>query len=199
MRFITIRPLLISKTDICAMKTLFFIPILLLSLLACKSSTPKEAVPEPATAIQGIADSLHGRMDTTIHAEPIAEKKETSKPHITDRICNPNFTLLAKQANNKQIFYVSGFNHEEFKCWEEIQYHAVKVCGDHPGVVYYVDLADIKVIPAATDLLDPAVLKEHGIGKFVYDGKYWNLNGASIWKRSGNGWSYYTTNNQFGG
>ena len=175
------------------------IPILFLSLIACKSNAPKEETPETPTVIKGIADSLHGPVDTTIHAAPIVEKQEPSHAHITDRICNPNFTLLAKPSANKQIFYVSGFDHEEFKCWEEIQYQAVKACGDHPCTIYYVDMADIKVIPSAPDLIDAAVLKEHGIGKFVYDGKYWNLNGASIWKRTGNGWSYYTTNNQFGG
>jgi hypothetical protein len=183
------------------MKTSLLIPILLLSLLACKSSTPKEVTPEPpSTEIKGIADSLHGRMDTTVNA-PIVEQEEkvTSKPHITDHICNLNFTLLAKPDPNRQLFYISGFNHEEFKCWEEIQNHATKICGDQACTIYYVDMADVKVIPSDKDLLDPTVLKEHGIAKFNHNGKYWDLNGSAIWKRKGNGWSYYTTNNQFGG
>jgi hypothetical protein len=176
--------------------------LLLLSFLACKPGSSTETVKaptEPSTEIQGLQDSLNGRIDTTVKAPTITENKETSKPHITDHICSPNFTLLAKPQANKQIFYVSGFDQKEFKCWEEIQKHAFKLCGDKVCTIYYVDLADIKVNPAAKDLVDPAVLKEHGVGRFVHDGKFWSLNGSSIWKRQGNGWAYYTTNNQFGG
>ena len=182
------------------MKTSLLIPFLLLSLIACKSSTPKEETPEPTTEINGIADSLHGPMDTTVTV-PIVEKEEKVKstPRITDHICHLNFTLLAKPEKYRQLYYISGFDHQEFQCWEEIQKHAMKLCEDQVCTIYYVETADIKLIPSAPDLLDPTFLKEHGIGRFKHDGKFWDLNGSSLWKRKGNGWSYYTTNNQFGG
>jgi hypothetical protein len=42
-------------------------------------------------------------------------------------------------------------------------------------------------------------LQSVGIGRFKYDGKYWEINGASLWKREGKGFAYYNTDNQFGG
>lgn len=184
------------------MNKCLFLPLILLAFQACKSESNKETntePPQPSTELQGIADSLHGKMDTTVKAPVIAEHKEESKPHITDHICNVNITLLAKPAPGKQIFYVSGVDPKEFKCWEEIQNHAIKICGEENCTLYYVDMADIKVNPNATDLMDPAVLKEHGVAKFAQAKKFYNFNGASIWKRQGDGWAYYNTNNQFGG
>jgi len=173
----------------------------LFSLLwSCKSNSPKEQTPEPpSTEIAGIEDSLHGKMDTTVKAPVVEEAKEDSKPHITDHICSPNVTLLAKPAQGKQIFYVTGFDEKEFKCWEELLLHATRLCGEESCTIYYVDAADIKVIPGATDLMDPAALKEHGVAKFAKVNKTYNFNGSSIWKRKGNGWAYYNTNNQAGG
>ncbi len=138
-------------------------------------------------------------MDTTIKAPVVVEKEEATKPVITDHICNPNVTLLVKPAAGKQIFYVTGFDEKEFKCWEEVLKHATKICGEENCTLYYVDGAEIKVVPGATDLMDPAVLKEHGVAKFVQVKKTYNFNGSSIWKRKGNGWAYYNTNNQAGG
>ncbi len=172
----------------------------LFCLFSCKSNAPKEQIPEsPSTELQGIADSLHGKMDTTIKAPVVVEKEEATKPVITDHICNPNVTLLVKPAAGKQIFYVTGFDEKEFKCWEEVLKHATKICGEENCTLYYVDGAEIKVVPGATDLMDPAVLKEHGVAKFVQVKKTYNFNGSSIWKRKGNGWAYYNTNNQAGG
>jgi hypothetical protein len=108
-------------------------------------------------------------------------------------------TLLAKPAPGKQIFYVTGFDDKEFKCWEEVLQHARSICGEENCTLYYVDMADIKVIPGATDLMDPAALKEHGVAKFALVKKTYYFNGASILKRKGNGWAYYYTNNQAGG
>jgi hypothetical protein len=184
------------------MNKCLLLPLILLAFLACKPTSSKEIIaepPQPTTEIQGIADSLHGKRDTTIKAPTIVEQKEVSKPHITDHICSPNITLLAKPSAGKQIFYVSGLDPQEFKCWEEILKHATSICGEENCTLYYVDMADIKVIPGAADLIDPAVLKEHGVAKFAQVKKFYNFNGASIWKRQGNGWAYYTTNNQFGG
>jgi len=201
MRFIPNYTPFPSISDLCDMKTHPLILFLLISLWACKSNSVKEAVPEPqsSTSIEELADSPHTKMDTSIHAAPVVEKKETSKPHITDHICSPNFTLLSKPKSNVQIYYVSGFDHQEFKCWEVLQNHAVKLCNDQICTIYYVDKAEINVVPGAKDLMEPSELKEHGICRFTHDGKFWSLQGSSIWKRSGNGWSYFTTNNQFGG
>ena len=171
-----------------------------LFIISCKSNTPKEQAPElPSTEIEGITDSLTGNRDTTVKAPVVVEEKETSKPVITDHICSPNLTLLAKPATGKQIFYVTGFDEKEFKCWEEVLKHATKICGEESCTLYYVDAADIKVVSSATDLMDPTALKEHGVAKFAQVKKIYNFNGASIWKRKGNGWAYYNTNNQAGG
>jgi hypothetical protein len=183
------------------MNKIFFLYLFLGLFTTCKPITPKEERKDSSPISTAIADSLHGPMDTTVKTPPTDAKKEKSisTPHISYRICSPNFTLLAKPSQNRQIFYVSGFDHQEFKCWEELQTHAKKICNGQSCEIYYVDIADIKVLPNGPDLLDPTVLKAHGIGKFTFDGNYWELKGSSIWKRKGNGWSYYTTNNQFGG
>ena len=201
MRFIPTLTLFLLKYDICPMNKCL-LPLLLLVFLACKSGSTKETTaepPQPSTELQGIADSLHGKMDTTVKAPTVVEEKVVSKPHITDHICSPNITLLAKPAAGKQIFYVSGLDPQEFKCWEEILKHATSICGEENCTLIYVDMADIKVNPSAADLIDPEVLKEHGVAKFAQLKKFYNFNGAAIWKRKGNGWAYYNTNNQFGG
>ncbi len=201
MGFIPLIAIFQPRSDLCVMNKKVFLPLFLLSLLACKPTTIHEEKPEPPAPTAAVADSLHGRRDTAVKVPAVMEKKDevSSSAHISDRICHPSFTLLAKPQKNRQIFYVSGFDQQEFKCWEEIQTHAKKICEGEACTIYYVDLADIKIIPTAPDFLAPEFLKEHGVGKFEFDGKSWELKGSSLWKRKGNGWSYYTTNNQFGG
>jgi hypothetical protein len=126
-------------------------------------------------------------------------KPETSKPRITNHKCSPNFTLLATPKKNQHVFYVTNFDHQEFECWQLMEVHSTKVCNEQNCTIIYVDKADVSINAAQPDLIDVSVLKEHGIGRFTLKGKYWEIRGSSIWRRTGNGWAYYNTNNQFGG
>jgi hypothetical protein len=119
----------------------------------------------------------------------------TTKP----KACSPNFTLLGSPKKNQKVFFISGFNPEEFKCWIEIEKHGQNICGDSPCVITYVDKADVVLTKTEPYYLDAKTLQTAGIGWYQHNGKYWELNGAKKWKRTDKGYGYYNTDNQAGG
>ena len=131
--------------------------------------------------------------ETALQQDPPAVV--TTKP----KVCNPNFSLLGSPRKNHKVFYVSGFNEGEFKCWVELEKHAQQLCGESPCVITYVDKADVVLTKTAPHYLAPTTLQTAGIGWFEYNGKYWELSGAKKWKRSAKGYGYYNTDNQLGG
>ncbi|HJW28271.1 MAG TPA: hypothetical protein VJ508_03375 [Saprospiraceae bacterium] len=184
-----------------------YLALCLLMLFACKSSvkkdTPAPEPPPPATpTAAAIADSLAKTPETSTVSKEDQEKAakfyESSKPNITAHQCDVNFTLLGKPKSNQQVFYITGFNPTEFKCWEELELHAVKQSNNQPGIVIYVDDPKIKINPALPDLIDAAALKAHGVGRFELK-KFWEMSGARIWKREGKGYDYFDSNNSAGG
>ena len=188
------------------MKTFSLSTALFLFFFACKPTESKVEVKEEPLPDVALSDSLHGRVDTAILKdievvkESEGQKKVVPPPRITDHVCSPNFTALANPKANHHVFYVTAFDHEEFACWEAVEEHATGICKDQNCKIIYVDKADLSIDASKPDYFDAAVLKEHGVGRFVHKGKFWDLDGAGkAWRKPGNGWSYYNTNNQFGG
>ena len=175
-------------------------------LYACsgkKTSISVETEAEQITsadsnAVVAAPDSLD-----TVSVDPgtqsTAMQQDPPKVVAKEKVCNPNYTLIGKPAANQYVYYVTGFNEGEFKCWVLLEEHGNQICNKNICNVYYVDKADIALTKTAP-FVDIALLKKHGIGRFEYNGKYWEIKGASsLWKRTDKGYGYYNTDNQLGG
>lgn len=184
-----------------SMKTCFLFLLLLVTGFSCKPASPtQEQKPEASQPVQ--ADSSESMIDTTTAAVTVEDGKyEAPKttPRITDHQCDPNFTQLSKPIGQNHFYYVTGFDPREFKCWNELEKHGEKISNERPCVIYYIDIADAKINASGPAYLDAETLLKHGIARFEYSGKFWELKGARTWKRKDKGFEYYNTNNQFGG
>jgi len=125
-------------------------------------------------------------------AEPTTKEETTTTP--TAKKCDPNFNLLSNPKKNQHIFYVSGFNPDESKCWVELEKQGFSVCGDRPCVIYYLDKANVAITSTPPHYVDVNILKTHGIGRFEHNGSWWELRGSKIWDRPGKGYEYYNSN-----
>jgi hypothetical protein len=178
-----------------------------LLLLACKPADHKATVESTAQPTNsGLADSLQIKTDQELTTSDTSsqvgveetKKTEPLKP-ATPKVCNPNFTKIATPLKNHHVVYVSGFKQEEFKCWVLLEEYGNSQCNGSPCVVYFVDNAEVKIEPSLPHHMSNATLKSAGVGRFEYNGKYWEIKGASQWKREGKGYGYFNTDNQLGG
>ncbi len=178
---------------------------ILLAMIACKrtasvdessavTSPQTTAAPAMDTSKINSADSLAKTIDATVKTTD-----EIAPVPAKTKICDPNFTKLSSPRKSMHIIYVTNFNPEEFKCWVNLEEYGIKTCGGNLGIVFFVDNANIKTNSTPPNYIDDNTLKTTGIGRFEYNGKYWELKGASIWKRTGKGYGYYNTDNQLGG
>ena len=130
-----------------------------------------------------------------IAADSDTLKKEDLKPvpvekplvKATPKICDPNFTKLASPKNNQHIYYVTNFNPGEFKCWVKLEEFGTQICDGVSCSVYFVDKATVKTNITPPHYLDEATLQTAGIGRFEYNGKYWEIKGANMWKEKTKG------------
>lgn len=185
------------------MKSYLITLLTIIALISCKpgasvdnqsgNNTPPET---PVLAIDSISGSS---TDSTLTAN--ADEAEDSKPLVPakPKICDPNFTKLSSPKNYQHIVYVTGFNPEEFKCWVDLENYGIELSAGNSCIIYFVDKANIKVTTTPPHYLDENTLKTAGIGRFEYNGKYWEIKGADRWKRTGKGYGYYNTDNQLGG
>lgn len=186
------------------MKIYPILTALVITFAACKSQDAKEnTIPssEPS-AVASPPDSIRPMKKDSNPSVPIVEATPTQEKPLVPaptKVCDPAYTKLFAPKADQYIYYVSGFNPDEFKCWVELENQGTKICGDRACIVYFVDSPKVKATKTPPHFLDDATLKQNGIGKFVFDGKYWEIKGAGQWKRQGNGYGYYNTNNQFGG
>jgi hypothetical protein len=195
------------------MKRIFFPFLVFMALLACKPSTSSNttsedtqpSVEKPQTTDPSSQISTETVKDTTTGSEnettTVDNRYNDQAPPVKSKpkICDPNFTKLSSPKRNHHIYYVTDFNPGEFKCWISLEEHGAKICDGTSCIVYYVDSPKVKIEPGLTDYMNPETLKSNGIGRYEYNGKYWEFKGASMWKRSGNGFAYYNTDNQLGG
>ncbi len=124
---------------------------------------------------------------------------KTIYPTPTPKSCQPNFKMIGKPKGNHYLFYLTGFNPGEFKCWNLVEEHGVSICNGKPCVIYYVDDPNGSMSAPPPNYVDPKFLKEHGYGQFSHDENWWEMKGAKIWGRTGNPFLYFNTNNNAGG
>ena len=183
------------------MKTHLLLLILLAASISCKPASPtQEQKPEVSQPVQ--TDSSDSMIDTTTTAVTVEDGKyepPKSTPRITDHKCDPSFTQISKPIGQNYFYYVTGFDPLEFKCWNVLEQHGEKISSERPCVIYYIDIADAKINASGPAYLDEETLLKHGIARFEYYGKFWELKGARTWKRKDKVFEYYNTNNQFGG
>lgn len=189
------------------MKYAFFITILLVLLISCKPSGTKEVTSEQgiitstdSSAIAPEVDSLNinpETNETTMQQDPPSTGNATPTSDELKstpvKICDPAFKSLAVPRKNHQVIYVSGFKASEFKCWSLLEENGVKECGGNSCVIYYVDVADVKINSTGPDYMDPNTLMLNGVARFEFKSNYWELKGASIWKRKGSDYTYYNS------
>lgn len=186
------------------MKQTIILALLFLTMISCKSKdhTENTSIPPTPPSTTSAMDSLSPPAhDSSVASPPPATSAPEEKPlaPAKPKICDPDYTRLFVPKTDQYIYYVSGFNPDEFKCWVELENEGTRICGEHACIVYFMDSPNVKANKTPPHFMDDAALKQNGIGKFVFDGKYWEIKGAGQWKRQGNGYGYYNTNNQFGG
>lgn len=185
-----------------------FVPFLLITLLlaSCNqrkttevSTDSEQITTNDSSAVVPQPDSIDSvSLDPKIN-ETALQQDPPAAVSNKPKVCNPNFTLISSPKKNHNIYYVTGFNAGEFKCWVDIEKHGEKLCGGNPCVITYVDKADVTITKTPPFYLDAKTLQTAGIGWYEYNGKYWELNGAKKWKRTDKGYGYYNTDNQLGG
>jgi len=185
------------------MKSYLFPTILFFACLACKPTAPADTqvTTTDSTTTHSIATDSNSTADNDTTSTQSNEPEEESKPLVPakPKICDPNFTKLSSPKNYQHIVYVTNFNPEEFKCWVDLENYGIQLSAGNSCIVYFVDRANIKATTTPPHFLDENTLKTAGIGRFEYNGKYWEIQGASRWKRTGKGYGYYNTDNQLGG
>lgn len=156
---------------------------------------PVENTTADSSAVVPQPDSL--KVDPQTHETALQHDPPPSPAAI--KVCNPNFNILKSPAKNHHVYYVSQFNPGEFKCWELLQKHANEICGGVPCKISYVD--DPKVTFTSTNpyYMDAESLMNYGIGFYEHTGTWWEIKGARLWNRKGDGYKYYYTNHQGGG
>jgi len=115
------------------------------------------------------------------------------------KVCQPNFKMIGKPKGNHYLFYLTGFNPGEFKCWNLVEEHGVSICNGQPCVIYYVDDPNASMSAPPPNYVDPKFLKAHGYGQFSHDENWWEMKGSKIWGREGKQFLYFNTNNNAGG
>jgi hypothetical protein len=185
------------------MKKFLFASLLPLLFIACKpGGSAEEKQPTPAPPPIESPDTnktIKGDTNTVPTESNDPEPEEKPLVKAAPKICDPNFTKLASPKNNQHIYYVTNFNPGEFKCWVKIEEFGIKTCDGTSCVLYFLDKANIKANSTPPHYLDENTLKTNGIGRFEYNGKYWEIKGANMWKRKDKGYGYYNTDNQLGG
>jgi hypothetical protein len=179
----------------------------MLLLVAMASCNPKKDKSEitgfEEKPITPAARAQQPPKDTASHAITQTEKvPEEDVPSYTKppaKNCQPNFTLIGKPKSNRYLYYVTGFNPSEFKCWAELEAHGVLICKGEPCTIYYLDSPKATMNSTPPHYIDPKILLEHGLGQFEYTNHWWEMKGAKLWGRSGNAFAYFNTNNNAGG
>lgn len=175
--------------------------ICIFSITACGPKTEKADVVAMETPASDSLDIKIAADTSKVEPpRPVVEEPKTPEGYDPDKpkICNPSFKLLKSPGANQHVYYVSGFNPGEFKCWEFIETHGQEVCGKKPCQVYYVDAPDVSISSAAP-YIDKNILAKKGVAFFTHDNNYFEIKGAKTWGRTEKGYLYYNTNNHLGG
>jgi hypothetical protein len=181
--------------------TIFFcLALISFFTTACNQKKEKNEAVINETKVSSDTLSQPATKDTQTANVPVKENAPEPKPvPPTPKICDPNFNLLGLVKPDQKVFYVSGFNPGEFKCWEELESYGRKTCGGKSCIIYYMDKPIKTFTRKPPHFIDDELLKTAGIGRFEYDGKIWAMKGSSQWGRKEKGYAYYNTNDAGGG
>ncbi len=189
------------------MKYSIFAILILVLVISCKPSGTKEVTSEPeiitstdSSAITPKVDSLNinpETNETAMQQDPPSANNATSPSEELKqapvKVCDPSFKSLAVPRKNHHIIYVSGFKASEFKCWSQLEENGAKVCGENSCVIYYVDVAEVKINSTGPDFIDANTLMRNGVALYEFKSNYWELKGANLWKRKGPDYGYYNS------
>jgi len=183
---------------------LFCISAIVISISSCaqKKAKSNEVIVEEETKMDSIVKANTPDTAAVAPVDNLKTAKEEPAPEYkpaTPKICDPNFNLIASPKKNQKIFYVSGFNPGEFKCWESLVSHSQKTCNGSPCVIYFVDKPTITPTTTGPHYIDANTLKTNGIARYEYNGANWEIKGSSMWGRKEKGYAYYNTDNAGGG
>ena len=183
---------------------LFCICAIIVSLSSCAQKKEKsdETTVEEKTGIDTTVTTSTPDTAAVPPVDNLKTAKEEPAPEYkpaTPKICDANFNLIASPKKNQKIFYVSGFNPGEFKCWDVLVMHSQTTCAGSPCVIYFVDKPTITPTTTAPHYIDANTLKTNGIGRYEYNGANWEIKGSSMWGRKEKGYAYYNTDNAGGG
>jgi hypothetical protein len=160
---------------------------------------PSTTVPAESTTNDSLGD-IPAKPTASPSPTPTAsEEDKTIYPTPAPKDCQPNFKMIGKPKGNHYLFYLTGFNPGEFKCWNLVEEHGVSICNGQPCVIYYVDDPNATMSAPPPNYVDPKILKEHGWGQFSHDENWWEMKGSKIWGREGKQFLYFNTNNNAGG
>lgn len=183
----------------------FILPTLLCILtIACKPAKDKEITSETdvivstdSNAVAPHSDSLG--MNPETDATSMQQDPPKSEPVVTNKVCEPNFNQIGPPKKGTYFYYVTGFNVEEFKCWSFLEAHGKSICDGRPCSVIYLDRPNAHIGDTAPNYIDAATLMNYGVAKYTYNGKFWEVQGSSVWRRKGNVYGYFNTDNHLGG
>lgn len=177
-----------------------FLIICLISIPACTPKKDRIDVTVESKKADTVANSLATGIDTSIYNRIENKPAETPTDYDPDKpkVCSPSFKLLKSPAPTHHVYYVSGFNSGEFKCWGLLEKHGQEICNKKPCQVYYIDAADVSFTTSAP-YMDAGTLKKVGVAYFTHDNHFFEIKGSSLWGRTGKGNAYYNTNNHLGG
>lgn len=183
------------------------ISLLYLSIVACDqrravevNTAAEKVINSDSIPVIPQTDSLildPQTQETALQQDPTSAEKPAQP--FKEKTCSPGFNALAKPTGSLHFFYVSGFNAGQFICWKALETHGTEICGDQNCVIYYFDDAKISATNSPPHYVSEQTLMNHGIGRFEFNGHYWELKGSKIWKREGTQFAYYNTNNNAGG
>jgi len=183
---------------------LFYISAMIFSMSSCaqKKEKSNETIVEDKSGIDTTITTNTPDTAAVAPADNLKTAKEEPAPEYkpaAPKICDPNFNLIASPKKNQKIYYVSGFNPGEFKCWDALVSHSSKTCAGSPCVIYFVDKPTLTPTTTGPHYIDANTLKTNGIGRYEYNGSNWEIKGSSMWGRKEKGYAYYNTDNAGGG
>ncbi len=159
------------------------------------TTTAEQITTTDSNAVVPSQDSIDSlSLDPKTHESALQQDPPPSSA-TSSGTCNLSFITLSNPSKQHHIFQVKGFESANFKCWTELENHAIKLCGDNmPCEISYVDVADITKTTTPPYHVDAISLKNHGIGHFSYKNQWWELKGSKLWNRTGKGYEYYNSN-----
>ncbi len=181
--------------------TLFFCLTFSMMVFSIGCSQKKEKNETTMSEVKASSDTIKSEnpKSNPVSSSQTAGSTPTETAQAPTKKCDPNFNLIASPKKNQKIYYVSGFNPGEFKCWEELEKESQKICAGSPCVIYFLDKPNPKITTTPPHYLDTNTLMTNGIGLYEYNGVEWEMKGSNIWGRKDKGFAYYNTNNAGGG